>query len=62
MDKPFLNVATALNRLVILAEYEFEEEARSNLEHDMNAFKEKHKHEARYKMACPWVWATIIEC
>ena len=65
MDKPFLNVATdkilSFDRFIVLAEYESEEEARSNLEHDMNAFKEKHKHEAWYKMTCPWAWATIVE-
>ena len=65
MDKPFKNVITdrtiAFDRYIVLAEYESEEDAKSNLKQDVEAFKEKYKHEAWYKMAYPFAWATIKE-
>ena len=65
MDSPYKNVITdrtiAFDRYIILAEYKTEEEAKGNLEKDVEAFKEKYKHEAWYKMAYPFAWATIKE-
>ena len=65
MDKLYKNVITdrivSFDRYIVLAEYESEEDAKNNLEHDVESFKEKHKHDAWYKIIYPFAWATIKE-
>ena len=65
MDKQYKNVITdrinTFDRYIVLAEYESEKDAKNNLERDVEAFKKKYKHEAWYKIAYPWAWATIKE-
>lgn len=65
MDRPYKNVVTndivSFDKYIILAEYETKEEAMENLKTDVNAWTEKHKHEAWYKFAYPFAWATIME-
>lgn len=50
MDKQYKNVITdrinTFDRYIVLAEYESEEDAKNNLERDVEAFKKKYKHEA----------------
>lgn len=51
MDRPYKNVVTndivSFDKYIIFAEYETKEEAMENLKTDVNAWTEKHKHEAR---------------
>lgn len=66
MSKKYQNVITdrpvvSSERYIVLAEYDSEEEATNHLEHDVEEFKEKYKHEAWYKIAYPFSWATIKE-
>lgn len=65
MNKPYKNIITdkivSFARYIILAEYETKEEAENNLQNDIEEWKNKYKHEAWYKRAYPFAWATIKE-
>lgn len=65
MDKPYKNIVTdkivSFDRYVILAEYETEEEAKSNLETDVSKWMKENKNKPWYKISYPFAWATITE-
>lgn len=65
MERPFKNVITdrtvAFDRYIVLAEYDSEEAAKSNLSNDIEDFKRKYGNTSWYKQAYPFAWATIKE-
>lgn len=65
MKKTYKNIVSdkiiSYDRYIVLAEYETKEEAMENLKADVEKWTAEHKHEAWYKFAYPFAWATIME-